>query len=272
MMEKKSMDRWTMETCEANGINIHYIRTGGDKPPIILLHGLLGNGMCWAPLARALEEDYDVIMPDARGHGNSSCPERGYNYESLAADVLSLIEVLRISNSVILGHSMGGMTSAVVASQNSMQLRGVILVDPTFLTPQRQREVHESDVASEHCQILNQPREGFLAEMRIKRSHRSRELIELIAQARYQTSINAFEVLVPTNLDYMQLIKTLDIPSLLVIGGVGAIISPEEAAELTKINQHLEIVQIAEAGHGIPYDQPERLAAVVKDFLCLLST
>jgi len=58
------MTDWTTGICEANGINVHYVRTGGDKPPVVLLHGLMLNGACWTHLARALEKDYDVIMPD----------------------------------------------------------------------------------------------------------------------------------------------------------------------------------------------------------------
>lgn len=46
----------------------------------------------------------------------------------------------------MLGHSMGGMTTAVIANRNPKRLRGLILADPIFLTPQRQREVHKSNV------------------------------------------------------------------------------------------------------------------------------
>ena len=45
----------------------------------------------WTPLARALESDYDVVLPDARGHGRSGVPADGYRYEDLAADVVGLI-------------------------------------------------------------------------------------------------------------------------------------------------------------------------------------
>ncbi len=261
------MDRWTNGTCEVNGIEVHYLRTGGGKPSIVLLHGLMGNGACWTPLARALEADYDVVMPDARGHGNSSKPEQGYSYDSLATDVVGLIEVLGLDTPVILGHSMGGLTATVVASQNSDRLRGVVFVDPTFLIPQRQREVYESDVATRHLQILNQPKEDYLAEIQIRKSRRSKELIELIAKARYQTSIYALKVLRPPNPDFVQLINTINIPGLLVIGDVGGIVSLELAKELVDLNQNLEYLQIAEAGHGIPYDQPEALATIVKSFL-----
>jgi len=55
-----------------NDLTISYQRTGGEKPPAVLLHGLMGSGAGWTPVAQALEAEFDVIMPDARGHGGSS--------------------------------------------------------------------------------------------------------------------------------------------------------------------------------------------------------
>ena len=263
---------WKKETCQANGIDVHYLRTGGDKPSVVLLHGLMLNGACWTPLARVLEVDYDVVMPDARGHGNSSTPKHGYRYDDLAADVISLIDALRLPNPVLLGHSMGGMTAAVVANRNPKRLRGLVLADPTFLSPQRQHEVHKSDLTDQHRRILNRPAEDLLSEMQDRHCHRSREIIELFVQARLQTSIHAFEVLTPPNPDYMELINTLDIPSLLVIGDVGSVVTYDKATELARLNHHLKVVQITEASHSIPYDQPERFAVIVQNFLRSVNT
>lgn len=258
---------WAKGTCKANGIDMHYLRTGGDKPAVVLLHGLMTNGACWTPLARALEKDYDVVMPDARGHGNSSAPDNGYLYDDLATDVVSLIDALELAKPVLLGHSMGGMTAAVVASRNPKRLQGLVLADPTFLTPQRQREVYESDIVDQHRRILSRPRQDLLAEMEGRHSHRSREIIELFVQARFQTGIRAFKVLTPPNPDYMQLISALDMPSLLVVGDVGSVVTLEMAEQLAGLNQHLKVAQIEKAGHGVPYDQPERFSAVVQFFL-----
>src|ERR1700679_3200327 len=55
------MTSWMSGVCAANGINIHYLRTGGSKSPLVLLHGLTGSGVCWAPLARALESEYELL-------------------------------------------------------------------------------------------------------------------------------------------------------------------------------------------------------------------
>jgi N-formylmaleamate deformylase len=119
------MTNWTSAVCEANGIGIHYLRTGGSKPSLVLLHGLTGSGACWSPLARALEAEFDVVMPDARGHGNSSIPLNGYHYEDHARDVVGLIQALGLNAPFLLGHSMGGMTATVVASQIGAALRGL---------------------------------------------------------------------------------------------------------------------------------------------------
>jgi N-formylmaleamate deformylase len=182
---------WMTGLCQTNGVNIHYLRTGGRaKPPLVLLHGLTGSGACWIHLARALEGEYDVVMPDARGHGDSSTPLHGYRYEDYASDVVGLIQVLGLAAPVLLGHSMGGMTAAVVASQFATVIRGVILADPTFLCPQRQREVHESDAVEQHRRVLSLDKREVLAQARMRHAHRRPEFVELATEARPKTRID----------------------------------------------------------------------------------
>ncbi len=199
------MTTWIHGVCETNGISIHYLRTGGARPPVVLLHGLMGSGASWPPLARELEGEFDVVMPDARGHGGSSAPHHGYRYDDHASDIVGLIRGLELPRPVLLGHSMGGMTAAVVASRGAGILRGLILVDPTFLTPERQREVRDSDVADQHRRALGlQKSDLFTLEM---------------------------------------------------------------ATELRSSNPRVRIEQVQDAGHGLPFEQPERLGEVVVSFL-----
>jgi N-formylmaleamate deformylase len=252
--------------CETNGVHIHYLRTGRNKPPLVLLHGLTGNGACWSPLARALESEYDVVMPDARGHGSSSTPLHGYRYEDHAGDVIELIRGLGLSAPILLGHSMGGMTAAVVTSLAAKSIRGLILVDPTFLSPQRQREVCDSDVAEQHRRLLSQDRCDVFAQLRSRHTRRSPEIVELIANARLQTRVSAFDVLTPPNPEYHQLVSTIDVPILFVIGDAG-VVSLEAARELQSLNWYVRVELIQDAGHGVHYDQPERFQAVVRPFL-----
>lgn len=256
---------WTSEHCQVNGITLHYLRTGGSKPPVLLLHGLTANGACWSPLARALEDRFDVIMPDARGHGNSSTPLHGYRYEDHARDVVALITQLGLVAPILVGHSMGGMTAAVAANQIT-DISGVILVDPTFISAQWQREVRDSDVAEQHRRLLTLDKASVMAELSSRHPRRSSEIIELLAEARLQTRMSAFDVLTPPNPDHRQLVREFHIPAMLVIADAG-VVSLDSARELQGLNARVQIEQIEGAGHGIPYDQPERFGEAVNSFL-----
>jgi pimeloyl-ACP methyl ester carboxylesterase len=260
------MTGWMTGLCKASDATIHYARTGGASPPVILLHGLTGNGACWRPLARSLESGFDVVMPDARGHDQSSTPPCGYSYADHASDVVGLIRKLGLHSPALLGHSMGGMTATVVASQLGDAVSGLILADPSFLSPERQREVHASDVVEQHRRLLNQSRDELIADLRNRHPSRSGEIVELLAEARLHTRLHAFDVLRPPNPDYRQLMSAVHAPILLVIGDK-PVVSIDTARELQDLNPRVRIEQIAGAGHGLPYDQPEQFASVVRSFL-----
>lgn len=250
----------------AGGSALHYVRTGGPGPAMVLLHGLTGSGACWRPVARFLQDAFDLVMPDARGHGNSGAPPSGYQYEDHARDVVNLIRELGLSAPVLLGHSMGGMTATVVASQLGDAISGLILADPTFLGAERQREVYESDVIEQHRRLLDHGRDSLLADLRSRHPQRSDEIVALLAEARLQTRLEAFEVLTPPNPDYRRLVSAVRAPIMLVIGD-RPVVSMETARALQSFNPRVRIEQIAGAGHGLPYDQPEQLARVVRTFL-----
>lgn len=264
------MTTWLRDDCDTHGIRIHYLRTGGAKPPVVLLHGLMGSGACWAPVARALEGELDVVMPDARGHGESSAPDHGYRYDDHASDVLGLIRGLGLRRPVLVGHSMGGMTAAVVASRRAESLRGLVLVDPTFLSPERQREGRDSDVADRHRRALALSQSELVAQARARHPGRSLELVELQAEARRKTRMAAFDVLTPPNPEYRDLVRAIDVPTLLVIGD-SPVVSLEMATELRSLNPSVRIEQVERAGHGLPFERPERLGEIVLSFVRALA-
>jgi N-formylmaleamate deformylase len=222
--------------------------------------------LCWKGLARVLEKEYDVIMPDARGHGKSGVHDYGYRYEDHAKDVAGLISTLRLSPPILLGHSMAGMTAAVVANRKPNLLRGLILADPTFIGSNLQREVRDSEVADKHRKILNMSLGEVVAEARARHPNRSLETVEVFARARLQTSMAAFDVLTPPNPIYKQLVNKIDVPSLLVFGDKG-VVSSVVANELKRLNPIFQIEQSPEAGHALQLDQPERFAGVVRSFM-----
>ena len=129
------MTSWTSRTCAANGIDIHYLRTGGDKPRCCAAWSDRKRRLLDTVGARSRGSATTSSCPTRGAHGASSAPSGGYRYRDLADDVIGLIRRARADCPMLLGHSMGGMTAAVVASQMGTAIRGVILADPTFLAP-----------------------------------------------------------------------------------------------------------------------------------------
>lgn len=264
------MTPWNSAFQDANGITIHYTRTGGARPPVLMLHGLAGSGACWTHVARLLENDFDLIMPDARGHGKSSAPRSGYRYDDLADDAIGLVRALHLDGVTLLGHSMGGLTAAVAANRLGADVRGLVLVEPTFLSLEMQRMVHESGVVEQHRRALEMSHDELLTQTRSRHARRSPEIVALQVEARLQTSVSAFDVLTPPNPDYRELLWSIQAPTLFVVGDSGMAISDEVVREVATLNSRLEIARLEKASHGVHFDQPERFAEAVRHFLLSL--
>ncbi len=103
----------------ANGIRQHYYRTGNTKKsPLLLLHGFNSYGLGWLHVAKELEGDYDIIMPDARGHGHSEGIANGFSTRLLVEDLAALIQALKLDHPRILGLSQGGATVLHLAAEH----------------------------------------------------------------------------------------------------------------------------------------------------------
>jgi pimeloyl-ACP methyl ester carboxylesterase len=158
------------------------------------------------------------------------------------------------------------MTAATVAGEGLQELTSVILVDPTFIGPELQRDVRDSDVVDQHRRVLRLDKAAVIAELRDRHPNRSSEVVELLAAARLETRLSAFDVLTPPYPDYIPLARMFRMPVLLVVADAG-VVSLETAQHLETVNPRIETSYVQHAGHGLPFDSPERLAAAVRPFL-----
>src|SRR2546423_15575614 len=111
------MTAWSEENVQANGITIHYHRTGGNnKPSILLLHGVTDNGLCWSRVAHDLEGSYDVTMTDARGHGRSGISATEFSVALLASDAAEAVLGVELGKTLLFWDSMGSSTSPNVCA------------------------------------------------------------------------------------------------------------------------------------------------------------
>lgn len=107
--------------------------TRGEGTPIVLLHGLTATRRYVVMGSRALERaGHRVVAYDARGHGESS-PAQPYDYDSLAADLLGVLDDRGIDRAVLAGASMGAHTAVRVALDAPRRVAGLVLITPAFL-------------------------------------------------------------------------------------------------------------------------------------------
>jgi pimeloyl-ACP methyl ester carboxylesterase len=109
---------------EVRGVTHSYHRLGelrmhvaeaGAGPPLVLLHGWPQHWYEWREIIPALSEHYRVICPDLRGFGWSDAPATGYDKESLARDVLALLDEMRIERFYLAGHDWGGWAGFLIS-------------------------------------------------------------------------------------------------------------------------------------------------------------
>jgi pimeloyl-ACP methyl ester carboxylesterase len=79
----------------ANGINMYYESFGSGKP-LIFLHGSMGTGKVWKPYIPILSNDFNIILPDVRGHGKTENPDKKIDLHLIADDIVALIEALKL--------------------------------------------------------------------------------------------------------------------------------------------------------------------------------
>ncbi len=239
--------KYTEDNITINGIKIHYYRTGGKKPPFILLHGVTDNGLCWTTTAEMLAVDYDVIMPDAQGHGLSDRLDKGFTFKRRADQVAGLIKQLGLKRPIIMGHSMGASTAADVAIAYPSLPRAIILEDPPWHVtgpPERKNMVIELNKLS---------LDEIMATSR-KMDPQWHEAERLPwAKAKQQFDPSIFSALVISPRSYTELVPEIQCPTLLITAENGIVKREvaENAARLWKSKHPFKWVQIKGAGHNI---------------------
>ncbi len=119
------------------GVDIAYRDSGGaDQVPVLLVHGMGGDGHTWDHFARALvHKGRRVIIPDLRGHGRSAHTST-YLFDEFGDDVRRLCDRLQLSRLDIVGHSLGGYTASSIAQQRPNLVRRLVIEEcPLPLRP-----------------------------------------------------------------------------------------------------------------------------------------
>lgn len=261
-----------------------FYRKLGNGPVLIILHGLFGSSDNWLTIAKALSENFTVILPDQRNHGQS--PHSSiHDYESMSKDLHELVTDLSIDRFFLAGHSMGGKTAIDYAIRWPETLVGLLVAD---ISPFRGSDkVGAQD--SYHAMIL----ETILgidlssvssrdeAENELNRKGLTPMISAFILKNLKRISGNKFEwklnakvllenldkIMKPMDRDLIYSHRVSGFPVIFLRGIESDYLPPEDYADISGIFPAAEFIDIPGAGHWLHADNPDEVIKSIKRLL-----
>jgi N-formylmaleamate deformylase len=259
------MPKWSDGYVKTNGLRIHYYRTGGNKPQVVINHGAADDGLCWTRIVTELEKDYDVILPDARGHGKSASGKKDYSTKQRVADLAGLIQELKLDRPVVGGHSMGADSSIHLAANYPNLVRGVFLEDPPIFLPGEkfgngEQEVKMDEIGKMMAKYMRifKLLPKFVGVRLARKGSPNYPDIEIIpwVNSKKRMSFDFVNSLATMEMDVanpFEVFKKISVPVLLFIGDRAkmSIVSQETAQKIAQANDKVQVVHLEGASHDI---------------------
>ncbi|MBN2069340.1 MAG: alpha/beta fold hydrolase [Opitutales bacterium] len=112
-----------------SAVPVHARFLGGEgKPPMVIVHGLLGSSRNWLTAGKVFTEHYAVYLLDLRNHGESPWSDV-MNFEALAADLQAWLDKEDLHDIILMGHSLGGKTAMTYACRHPQRIKRLVVVD-----------------------------------------------------------------------------------------------------------------------------------------------
>ncbi|UNO40378.1 alpha/beta hydrolase [Streptomyces sp. MST-110588] len=252
---------------------------GEHRPGVLLLHGLMGRASHWADTARWLGARHRPVALDQRGHGRSEKPPEGpYGREAYIADGIAAIEQLHMAPAALIGHSMGALTAWQLAARRPDLVSALVICDmrASALGAASQREWADwfrswpvpfatlADVRrwfGEDDPTLERPRPArgeFFAEIMAERADGWRPVF---SRRRMLTVRETW-----VHDAHWEELAQVRCPTL-VVRGLDGELGRAEAQEMVRVLPRGAYAEIPDAGHWLPWEQPDAWRRAVEPFL-----
>jgi pimeloyl-ACP methyl ester carboxylesterase len=243
---------------------------GAGKPPLVLLHGLLGSSRNWLTAGAALAEYHEVVALDARNHGRSPHdPEM--SYPAMAADLISWLDARGWERVGLLGHSMGGKVAMLAACRHPERFTALTLVD---IAPRTYFwAAHRANFTALQELDLRDLRSRAEAELRLEGRVpdaflRKFLLTNLEARPeggwRWAVNLPVLAAAVPAlEANPLEAGDRYPGPVRVIVGGRSAYVQPEDHSVLRTHFPAVEIVTLKDSGHNPHLDDRVGFVAAV---------
>jgi esterase len=249
---------------------LNYKQTG-TGPVVVLMHGLFGSLENLNVIVKTLSEQFTVINVDLRNHGSSFHADE-MNYASMAQDIVSLLNHLKIEKAHIIGHSMGGKVAMQVAMLNEALIDKLIVLD---IAPVTYHSRHDKiiqalkAVANDNVNSRNDAdsiMKSYIDEVGVRQF-----LLKSLAknESGYQWKFNLSTI----SDNYSEIISNINAThscqcaTLFIKGNNSDYILPEHREAIVSLFPNSKAKVIHGAGHWLHAEKPEAVNRSIIDFL-----
>ncbi len=284
----------------STGISLNVALDGPpDAPAVILLHGFPESHRTWREIAPRLRDRFRLIMPDQRGFAGSDRPQdvNSYKPARLVEDVFALADFFGLESFSLVGHDWGGAVGWASAIRKDPRLARLAVVNsPHPLIFQKSLvEVAEQRSASQYIAafrtlgfeklveakgfewFFEKTFSGHVDTALIPEPEKRQYIAEWSQPGALTAMLNWYRasplvvpppgVTVPLPDALLKLSSTVEIPTLVIWGIKDKALLPVQLAGLDKVVTDLKVHRIADAGHFVPWEAPDEVAAALSDFL-----
>ncbi|MDP6101982.1 MAG: alpha/beta hydrolase [Dehalococcoidia bacterium] len=268
-------------------LNVHYLDWGGAGQPVVVLHGAASSCHWYDLVIPHVSDDYRVIALDQRAHGKTDQPNTGYDWGTLARDIIGSLDQLGIQQATVVGHSWGVSTALSAATMHPDRVNALVMIDGGFGGPRPADMTWEKFKTRLSPRDIYGPRERYLGALRQQFGHCWSDQLESIVMSMVREGPDGtvHERLDLANQQQMlwsmwsepahTMMHKVSCPTLIVAASgrqPGA--NPEfmerrranvEAAQATITDSR--VAWIPGTGHDIGYEKPRELASVLNRFL-----
>jgi 3-oxoadipate enol-lactonase len=260
-----------MPELTAAGRKIHYLDTGGEGIPVLLLHAFPLSSAMWEPQVESLRDRFRFIAPDLSGFGGSDAPEDGYSMGAWADEVTGLLDELGLDQVVLVGLSMGGYLAFECLRRFPERISALVLADT-------RAEADPPEGLEKRTKQQGMVREGkrdelidalvgaLLGEATLAKKPDVVERVRILMDNQPAGFIGALEAL-KTRPDSTDELAGIKVPTLIVVGENDAVTPPDASRKLHEHIAGSRLVVIPEAGHLSNLEAPEAFNGALGEFL-----
>ncbi len=236
-------------------------------PTLILLHFYGGSRREWIETSLLLGTKFRVVSIDTPGFGDAA-EIAGYSVEEMAAQFRDTLGRLALERFVLVGHSMTGKVAAVLASRGLPGLEKLVLVAPSPPCPEPIAPENRAKMLAQTHPTQADAEQYVLSNSVLPLAP---DVLERAVEDRLKANPDAWRAWMESGSreDWSGRVGVVAVPTLVIAAERDSSLGPAVQREMTVPHfADVRLRVIAEAGHLLPMETPDKLAALVEDFVC----